>query len=69
VAGERGTGGHALAWALLATNLGAAHVAITRFFRKIVAEDPCSRIEAIVRADVAAECRWAELVGFRSSPS
>lgn len=62
-AGE-GTAGHAVAWALLAADLGAAHVAITRFFRDVVANDPCTRIEAIVRADVAAECRWARMVGF-----
>jgi hypothetical protein len=58
------TGGHALAWALFTTGLGAAHVAITRHFRKVVADDPASRVEAIVRADVDAEVRFAELVGF-----
>ena len=58
------TGGHAMAWALLSTELGAAHVAITRFFRRVVIEDPATRVEAITRAGVAAECRWAELVGF-----
>lgn len=58
------SGGHALAWAMLAANLGAAHVAITRFARATLAESPIDRIEAIVRAEVEAEWRWAELVGF-----
>jgi hypothetical protein len=62
-AGPR-TGGHALAWALLAANLGAAHVAITRFARATLADSPISRIEAIVRAGVEAERKWAEMVGF-----
>jgi hypothetical protein len=57
-------GGHAVAWALLAEDLGRAHVAITRFARDTIAASPIDRIEAIVRADVAADCRWAEMVGF-----
>jgi hypothetical protein len=59
------TGGHALAWAMLGEGLGAAHVAITRFARETIAASPIDRIEAIVRKAVEAECRWAELVGFR----
>jgi hypothetical protein len=58
------TGGHALAWAMLGQGLGAEHVAITRFARDTLAASPIDRIEAIVRADVEAEWRWAELVGF-----
>jgi hypothetical protein len=58
------TGGHAVAWALLAEDLGRAHVAITRFAQRTIADSPIERIEAIVRADVAADCRWAEMVGF-----
>jgi hypothetical protein len=58
------TGGHAVAWALLASDLGRAHVAITRFARDTIAASGIERIEAIVRADVAGECRWAELVGL-----
>jgi hypothetical protein len=54
------TGGHALAWAMLGEGLGAAHVAITRFARETIAASPM-----IVRKAVEAECRWAELVGFR----
>lgn len=57
-------GGHALAWAMLAGGIGAAHVAITRFARETLASSPITRIEALVRADVEAECRWAEMVGF-----
>jgi hypothetical protein len=59
------SGGHAIAWAMLGCNLGAAHVAITRFARATIAASPIQRIEAIVRASVRAEWRWAELVGFR----
>lgn len=58
------SGGHAIAWAMLAAGLGAAHVAITRFARETIAQSPIDRIEAIVRAEVEAEWRWAELVGF-----
>jgi hypothetical protein len=58
------TGGHAVAWAMLAPDLGRAHFAITRFARDTIAASPIDRIEAIVRADVAADCRWAEMVGF-----
>jgi len=55
---------HAVAWALLAGGLGAAHLAITRFARDRIAESRLARIEAIVRADVAAERCWARLVGL-----
>lgn len=58
------SGGHALAWAMLAAGLGPAHVAITRFARATLMASPITRIEAIVRAGVEAERRWAELVGF-----
>jgi hypothetical protein len=59
------TGGHALAWAMLASGLGLDHVTITRFARSTIARSPISRIEAIVRAEVEAEWRWAELVGLK----
>lgn len=55
---------HAIAWALLAEGVGAAHVAITRFARARIADSPIRRIEALVRAKVPAERRWAELVGL-----
>lgn len=58
-------GGQALAWAMLAEGIGSAHVAITRFARETIAASPIDRIEAIVRADVEAEWRWADLVGFK----
>jgi hypothetical protein len=61
------TGGHALAWAMLASGLGSAHLAITRFARRTIAQSPFTRIEAIVRANVAAECSWARLCGFTQS--
>jgi hypothetical protein len=61
------TGGHALAWALLTTGLGPAHLAISRFARATIAASPITRIEAVVRGGVAAERKWAELVGLTLS--
>ena len=53
---------HGVAWAMLSSRIGAAHVAITRFARRAIAESPFRRIEAIVQADDGGEaCRWAEL--------
>lgn len=63
-AGEK-SGGHAVAWALLATGLGAAHVAVTRFAREQIRASSYSRIEAIARAHVAAECKWPRLLGMK----
>jgi hypothetical protein len=60
------TKGHAIAWALLAADLGTAHLAITRFARARIAEAPYARLEAIVRAGNEAERTWAWLVGFRN---
>jgi hypothetical protein len=57
-------GRHAVAWALLASELGAAQLAITRFARQRIAESPFARIEAIVRKAMKAECDWARLVGL-----
>lgn len=59
-----GFGGHALAWAMLAGDVGSAHVAITRFARETIVASPIDRIEAIVRDDAPPECRWAEMVGL-----
>lgn len=61
------TGGHAVAWALLAAGLGPAHLAITRFARRQFAESPYSRIEAIVQAgpDHEKEGAWARRVGMK----
>lgn len=62
--GAGGTGGHAVAWALLAEGLGAAHLAVTRFARQQFDASAYSRIEAVVRASVAAECKWPRLIGM-----
>lgn len=64
-----GFGGHALAWALLATGVGSAHVAITRFARETIANSQIDRIEAVVRGEVVAEWRWAEMVGLQLAAS
>lgn len=58
-------GRQAVAWAILAEGVGAAHLAVTRFARRRIAASGLARIEAIVRADVPAECAWAQLVGLR----
>lgn len=57
--------GHAVAWALLAEGIGAAHLALTRYVREKVETLDVSRLEAIVRCDVAAEACWAKLCGLR----
>lgn len=61
---REGFGGHAVAWAMLACGLGGAHLAITRFARGRIEDSSIPRIEAVVRADVSAECKWARLVGL-----
>lgn len=58
-------GRQAVAWAVLAENIGPAHLAITRFARARIAASPLARIEAIVRQAVPAEGAWAQLVGIR----
>lgn len=57
-------GSQAVAWALLADGLRGAHLSITRFARARIAASALPRIEAIVRANVPAECAWAKLVGL-----
>ena len=59
------SGGHAVAWALLAGGIGAAHLAVTRFARRQFEESSYSRIEAIVRAAIAGECKWPKLIGMQ----
>lgn len=59
-------GAQAVAWAILAEGLGAAHLAVTRFARRRIIDSPLRRIEAIVRAEMAAECTWAGLVGLKA---
>lgn len=56
---------HGVAWAMLSTGIGAAHVAITRYARARISEARHRRIEAIVKADDDGEaCRWARMVGL-----
>lgn len=56
---------HGVAWAMLTTGIGAAHVAITRHARRMIAQSPLRRIEAIVKADDEGDaCRWARMVGL-----
>jgi len=57
--------GHAVLWALLAAGLGFAQVALSRFIAERIAGSDIARLEAIVRADVAAEPRWAAAVGMK----
>lgn len=56
--------GHAVLWALLADGIGAAHLAVTRFVRDRIADSPIARLEAIVRAEEEAECKWPRLLGL-----
>lgn len=57
-------GVQAVAWAILADGLAGAHLAVTRFARARILASPLVRIEAIVKADVPAECAWAKCVGL-----
>lgn len=58
------TKGHAVAWVLLSSAIGADHLAVTRFFGRVVRASPLTRIEAIVRAAVPAEGAFARLCGL-----
>lgn len=58
-------GRQAVAWAILAEGIGAAHLAISRFAKARIAASPLPRIEAIVLASVHAEVAWAKLVGLQ----
>lgn len=51
-------------WAVLARDIGAAHLPLTRFAKARVAESPLVRVDAIARLDVTAECAWAKLCGL-----
>lgn len=53
-----------VAWAILADGIGGAHLTITRFARRRIAESPLIRIEAIVKCDHPADVLWAKLVGL-----
>lgn len=56
----------ATAWAVLSATIGAAHLAITRFFARRIAQSPLIRIEALVDANSEAGCDWARLVGLQA---
>lgn len=58
-------GGHAVAWALLAGGIGAAHLALSRFARAKIEGSGFARIEAVVRADAPREAAWAAAVGLK----
>ncbi len=62
--GESIPGHVGVAWALLATSIGAAHLAITRFARRQILGSPLKRIEAIVRCDQHGGRAWAEACGL-----
>jgi hypothetical protein len=59
--------GHALAWATLSAEIGADHLAITRFARFQLEHAPYHRIEAIVDADNRRAVKWATLVGLHAA--
>lgn len=62
-AGENSKG-HAVAWVLLVADIGADHLAVTRYFGRVVRQSSLTRIEAIVRAAVPAEGAFARLCGL-----
>jgi hypothetical protein len=59
--------GHALAWAALSNDVGADHLAITRFAREQVEAAPYRRLEAIVDAGNDRAMRWAALIGLEEA--
>lgn len=61
---ESAPGLQAAAWAVLAPELGRAHVAITRFARWQIATSPILRIDAFV-ARRPRELAWARLCGLK----
>jgi hypothetical protein len=56
--------GHALVWATLSDQVGADHLACTRFARAQVAGAPYRRLEAIVEKANARAVKWATIVGL-----
>lgn len=56
--------GHALAWAALSEDVGADHLACTRFARWEIAAAPYRRIEALIDAENERAAAWAKLVGL-----
>lgn len=59
--------GHAVVWAALSDNVGADHLACTRFARRQILEAPFRRLEAIVDAENEKAVAWAELVGLEAA--
>lgn len=56
--------GHASVWAALSDDMGADHLACTRFARWEIEHAPYHRIDALVDAGNVRAMRWAELVGL-----
>lgn len=56
--------GHAVVWAALSDEIGADHLACTRFARRQIAQAPFRRLEAVVEAENERAVAWAELVGL-----
>lgn len=59
-----GNGSQAVVWASLALDIGADHLAVTRFAREKIANARFRRLEAIVEASNARAVKWAEMVGL-----
>lgn len=59
-----GNGQHAVVWASLSAELGADHLAVTRFAREQIENSRFQRLEAIVEAANARAVAWAKLVGL-----
>lgn len=59
--------GHAVAWASLAADVGADHLAVTRFAREQIVASPIRRLEAIVDAADRRAIAWAKLVGLTAA--
>lgn len=55
---------HASAWCLLAENVGAAMVAITRICRALVDGAQWQRLDMAIRRDIPVSVRWAGQLGF-----
>lgn len=55
---------HVIAWAIMAPNIGAGMVAVTRYAREQIDAASYRRIEAIVRAGFPQGVRWARMIGL-----
>lgn len=56
--------GQAVLWAALSSEIGADHLACTRFARQRIEAAPYRRLEAIVEAGNERAIAWARLVGL-----